>query len=37
MAAFVPEIYAIDFGTTNSLLAAAGGSQVHALMETFPE
>jgi hypothetical chaperone protein len=29
-AAFVPEIYAIDFGTTNSLLAAASRAGIHA-------
>ncbi|HEU4580274.1 MAG TPA: Hsp70 family protein [Polyangiaceae bacterium] len=29
MAQFVPEIYAIDFGTSNSLLAAANPSEVH--------
>jgi hypothetical chaperone protein len=27
--AFVPEIYAIDFGTTNSLLAAADRTHLH--------
>jgi hypothetical chaperone protein len=26
---FVPEVYAIDFGTTNSLLAAANSTRVH--------
>jgi hypothetical chaperone protein len=30
---FQPELYAIDFGTTNSLLAAAGKSGVHAPIE----
>ena len=29
MAPFVPEAYAIDFGTSNSLLAAANGAEVH--------
>jgi molecular chaperone DnaK (HSP70) len=29
MQPFVPEIYAIDFGTTNSLLAAADAHTVH--------
>lgn len=29
MAHFVPEVYAIDFGTSNSLLAAANREQVH--------
>jgi hypothetical chaperone protein len=28
-ARFVPEVYAIDFGTTNSLLAAANAQEVH--------
>ena len=28
-ARFVPQIYAIDFGTTNSLLAAANEQGVH--------
>jgi hypothetical chaperone protein len=37
---FQPELYAIDFGTTNSLLAAAGKSGVHPpieLDETAPD
>jgi hypothetical chaperone protein len=29
MAHFVPEVYAIDFGTSNSLLAAANHTEVH--------
>ena len=29
MAQFVPEVYAIDFGTSNSLLAAADRHEVH--------
>jgi hypothetical chaperone protein len=29
MAQFVPDVYAIDFGTSNSLLTAANRSQVH--------
>jgi hypothetical chaperone protein len=29
MAPFVPEVYAIDFGTSNSLLAAANRAEVH--------
>ena len=29
MAQFVPDVYAIDFGTSNSLLAAANRAEVH--------
>jgi hypothetical chaperone protein len=36
MAQFVPEVYAIDFGTSNSLLAAANRSQVHAAVPLDP-
>jgi hypothetical chaperone protein len=35
-ARFVPLIYAIDFGTTNSLLAAADGVKVHAPIALDP-
>jgi hypothetical protein len=34
--AFVPEIYAIDFGTTNSLLAAANRSSTQAALSIDP-
>jgi hypothetical chaperone protein len=30
MARFEPDIYAIDFGTSNSLLAAANRHEIHA-------
>ena len=36
MTRFVPEVYAIDFGTTNSLLAAANGAEVAAPIELDP-
>jgi hypothetical chaperone protein len=34
---FVPSIYAIDFGTTNSLLAAANADQIHAPIALDPD
>lgn len=34
---FVPSIYAIDFGTTNSLLAAANAEEIHAPISLEPE
>jgi len=36
MASFVPEVYAIDFGTSNSLLAAANRTQVHPAVPLDP-
>jgi hypothetical chaperone protein len=37
MAQFVPEIYAIDFGTSNSLLAAANRTEVHHAVPLDPQ
>src|SRR6185436_7788300 len=36
MAQFVPDVYAIDFGTSNSLLAAANRTEVHAAVPLDP-
>lgn len=36
MSSFTPSIYAIDFGTTNSLLSAANAQQVHPPVELDP-